>query len=78
MQTITESLLKVDPGLLLWTIISLFAIILPIICLISILKNNFRNNDKLIWVIVIIFIPLIGSILYLLIRLKKHPHSFWS
>jgi hypothetical protein len=58
-------------GLILLSIVSLFAIILPIICLISILKNDFKNNDKLIWVIVVIFIPILGSILYLLIGRKK-------
>ena len=42
-------------------------IVLPIIALIDILRNQFKGNDKLIWVIVIVFIPLIGSILYLAI-----------
>ena len=58
-------------GLIIWTIISLFALILPIICLISILKNDFKNNDKLIWLIVVIFIPLLGSVLYLFMGRKQ-------
>ena len=52
-------------------IISFFALILPIICLISILKHEFKNNDKLIWVIIVIFIPFLGSLLYLLIGRKN-------
>ncbi len=58
-------------GLTLWIVISLFALILPIICLVSILKNDFKNNDKLIWIIVVIFLPILGSITYLFIGRKK-------
>jgi hypothetical protein len=64
-------ILTFEPGLIVWQIISLCALILPIICLISILKNDFKNNDKLIWVIVVVFIPVLGSLLYLLIGRKK-------
>jgi hypothetical protein len=36
--------------------------------LIDILKSNFRDtNGKIIWALVVIFLPVIGSILYFLI-----------
>lgn len=35
--------------------------------LIDCVKREFKSNDKLIWVLIIIFLPLIGSILYLAI-----------
>jgi hypothetical protein len=39
-----------------------------IIALIDILKSDFRDtNGKIIWVLVVIFLPVIGSILYFLI-----------
>lgn len=39
--------------------------ILWIIALIDILKSNFRDsNGKIIWALVVIFLPIIGSILY--------------
>ena len=52
-------------------IVSIF-ILLPsifwIIALIDILKSDFRDtNDKIIWALVVIFLPVIGSILYFLI-----------
>lgn len=52
-------------------IVSIF-ILLPsifwIIALIDILKSDFRDtNGKIIWVLVVIFLPVIGSILYFLI-----------
>lgn len=52
-------------------IVSIF-ILLPsifwIIALIDILKSDFRDtNGKIIWALVVIFLPVIGSILYFLI-----------
>ncbi len=41
--------------------------IFPLIALIDILRSDFEGNNKLIWVIVVIFFNLIGSILYFLI-----------
>ncbi|QXP78711.1 PLDc N-terminal domain-containing protein [Winogradskyella sp. HaHa_3_26] len=54
-------------GLFIWQALVLLSIGLWIYCLIDILKNKFVQNDKLIWILVIIFIPFIGSLLYLFI-----------
>ena len=53
-------------------IIVFIFILLPsifwIIALIDILKSDFRDtNGKIIWSLVVIFLPVIGSILYFLI-----------
>ena len=52
-------------------IVSIFILlpsILWIIALIDILKSDFRDtNGKIIWALVVIFLPVIGSILYFLI-----------
>ncbi len=45
--------------------------ILPIIALIDILKNNFLDNNKIVWVLVVLFFPLIGAILYYIIGTKQ-------
>jgi hypothetical protein len=42
-------------------------IVLWIVALVNCLKNNFDTNLKILWVLVIIFIPFLGSILYLTI-----------
>lgn len=49
-----------------WLIIllALLIFILPIIALIDILKSEFKGNNKLIWVIVVVFFSLFGVILY--------------
>lgn len=57
-----------------WIIIGMAIIpmfILPIIALVDVLKNNFLNNNKVIWVLVILLLPLIGSILYFVIGTKQ-------
>ncbi|MCF8225304.1 MAG: PLDc N-terminal domain-containing protein [Bacteroidales bacterium] len=60
---------------LLLILIFLVGLLLPILALISILRNEFTGSNKIIWVIVVILVPYLGAILYLLIgrsqRLKK-------
>ena len=50
-------------------IISVLCIILWIVALIDCLKGN--NPNKLVWVIVIILLPFLGSILYFAIGKSK-------
>lgn len=45
----------------------LFLILLPVFAVIDILRNNLRENDKVIWIIIIVFVPILGSVLYFFI-----------
>ena len=47
------------------------SIILPIIALINILKNDFSRNDKLIWVLIVLLLPFVGAILYFILGSKS-------
>jgi len=58
-------------GLFIWQVLILISIGLWIYCLTDILRNKFVENDKLIWVLVVILIPFIGSLLYLCIGKKQ-------
>ena len=54
-------------GLWQWIIIistTIVLFILPIIALIDIVKSEFKGNNQLIWVIIVIFLSLPGIILY--------------
>jgi hypothetical protein len=52
--------------------ILLLPLVLSIIALISCLRSNFQDSThKLIWVLVILFLPLLGSILYFIISPKQ-------
>ena len=52
-----------------------FTFILYIYILIDILKHEFTGYNKIIWILVIIFFPILGAILYLVFgriqRIKK-------
>lgn len=58
-------------GLFIWQTIILISIGLWIYCLIDIIKNKFSQNDKLIWILVVLLLPFLGSILYLSIGKNK-------
>lgn len=50
-------------------------LIIPIIALVDILKSEFEGNNKIIWVLVLLFLWIIGAILYYFIgrdqKIKK-------
>jgi hypothetical protein len=51
-----------------WGLWGLCTLILWIWALVDIVRSNFRDsNTKLIWILVVILLPLLGSILYLII-----------
>ena len=57
-----------ETSILFWTIFGLLLAVLPIIALINLLLNKtIENVTKLIWVLVIIFVPVIGSILFFVV-----------
>ena len=47
--------------------IIVFILLFPLIALISVLSSEFQGNDKMMWVLIIIFLPFLGSLLYFLI-----------
>jgi len=54
-------------GILMILLFVFFIILLPIMALISVLMNEFKGNDKIMWVLIIIFLPFLGSLLYFLV-----------
>ena len=62
--------------LLVLLFILLFIIIIPLIALVDILKSRFEQNDKLVWALVVIFLPFIGSILYFIIGRNKKIREY--
>ena len=49
----------------------LIPVVLLIWALVDILKSEFTGSNKLIWVLVVILLPLLGSILYFTIGTKQ-------
>ncbi len=43
-------------------------VILPLIAIVDILRSEFKNsNDKLVWIIVVLFMPFLGSLIYFVV-----------
>jgi hypothetical protein len=62
---------NVSFGLFIWQVFLFINILFWIFCMVDVLKNSFQGNDKLIWILVLLFVPIIGSFLYFLIGRKK-------
>jgi pilus assembly protein TadC len=58
-------------GLMVWQIILFVTLFFWLFCIIDVLRASFYGNDKLIWVLVLLFVPLVGPFLYLFIGRKK-------
>lgn len=65
----------------IWQIIILFlviaGIVLPILAVIGIVKNDFKGkNDKIIWILIVVFLNIIGFLFYFMIgRTQKIDNS---
>ncbi|MBT8318495.1 MAG: PLDc_N domain-containing protein [Lutibacter sp.] len=68
METTTENF---SSALFIWQTLMILALILPIIALIDILRNDFKDNNKLIWILVVLFTNLVGVLLYLMYGTKQ-------
>jgi len=66
-------LLTPDKGLLIWTLLTLTSLALFVLALICLLRKTSWPDitTKLIWALVIIFVPTIGPILYLTIGRRQ-------
>ncbi len=47
-----------------WQSLMVAIFILPIIALVHMLRHDFRGKHRLVWVLIILFLPLFGPILY--------------
>lgn len=64
-------IIPVGMGVMFWILFMLFIVLLPLIALVSIIGNRFAPNVKLLWILVILCIPFIGSVLYFTVG-RKH------
>jgi len=61
----------VGPWQIIMVITLLLGIIPTLIALVDILRNKFEDNNKIVWVLVVLFFNLIGAILYFIIGRKQ-------
>lgn len=62
----------IGPAQMIIILIAVFLGIIPtIIALIDILKSKFNGNDKIVWILVVLFLNFLGVILYFTIGRKQ-------
>lgn len=52
-------------------ILLLCVCLIPIIPLIDVIRNDFTKNNKIIWVLLILFTGLLGTLLYLMFGIQQ-------
>ncbi|WP_299005184.1 PLD nuclease N-terminal domain-containing protein [uncultured Tenacibaculum sp.] len=57
----------IGPWQILLILIVLLGIIPTIVALVDILKSEFKGNNKIVWVLVVLFANFFGAVLYFLI-----------
>lgn len=48
------------------TLLGLVVLVLDVVAIVSLLKSSADSGTKLLWVLLIVFLPLIGMVLYFL------------
>jgi O-antigen ligase len=57
--------------LMTWQIMIFFVLAFWLYCLVDVLRNSFNGSEKLIWILVLLFVPFFGPLLYQLIGRNK-------
>lgn len=59
-------------GLIFWGLIGLTSVAVWIFALVDVVRRDFyRQNDKIVWALIILLAPVVGSILYLVIGWQR-------
>ena len=58
-------------GLMFWQVFLFVVLFFWLFCVIDVLRNSFNGNDKLVWILVFLFVPILGPFLYFFIGRKK-------
>ena len=47
--------------------LTIIPVILWIVALLDIVKSRFSDNNKIVWLLIVIFLPVLGAIIYFLV-----------
>ena len=65
LKTINMYKITAEYGLLIWTVFAAIIFFISLAALINILKSDFTDSTtKLMWVLVVLFVPFFGPIIY--------------
>lgn len=49
----------------------ILVLLIPLVALVDILSSHYEGNDKLIWVLVVLFFPFLGALIYFIIGRQR-------
>jgi hypothetical protein len=58
-----------------WTSLMVGLLVLPVLALIHMLQHDYRGRHRLVWVLIIVFLPFFGSILYFIMGKRYRRHN---
>jgi len=61
----------IEPAQMILILLASLGIIATIIALIDISKSKFSGNDKIVWILVVLFTGLLGAIFYFILGKKQ-------
>jgi len=57
---------------MIYSLVSLAILVIWIVALVDLLKSNTDTNTKILWAVIIILLPILGTILYFVIQRPKN------
>ncbi|MDF4202466.1 PLD nuclease N-terminal domain-containing protein [Maribacter sp. SA7] len=48
-----------------WQSFLILALLVWVYCIVDVLRHKFKNDGKITWFLIVLFLPVLGSILYL-------------
>lgn len=49
----------------IWQSFLILALLVWVYCIVDVLRHKFKNDGKITWFLIVLFLPILGSILYL-------------
>jgi hypothetical protein len=59
-----------------WLLLKIIAILLPVIAIIDIVRRDLLGINKLFWILIVLFFPFLGAIIYFAYRKPHKPKRY--
>lgn len=56
-------------------ILSIALLLMPLLALAHMLKNNIKGRSKIMWLLIVIFLPFFGAVLYFIMRKRYRKYN---
>ncbi|WP_409187193.1 PLDc N-terminal domain-containing protein [Antarcticibacterium sp. 1MA-6-2] len=56
-------------------LLSVALLLLPVIAIIHLIRSGYKGRGKIIWLLIILFLPFLGSVLYFIMGKRYRRHN---